>query len=184
MNAPLPPSNRAETAVPSALTGSRRRLLVWVIRVIPAVMGVGLLIPLIGYISAPALTRRKDAWATLGHVQDLPAGEPQELEYTQALKDGWRTTVAKKAVWIVKQSNGAITAFSPACPHLGCGYRWDGQDRKFKCPCHGSVYDMAGKVLSGPAPRRLDVLPTKVEKGELLVMDKKFKSGLAQSVEL
>ena len=44
------------------------------------------------------------------------------------------------------------------CPHLGCGYRWDDADHHFKCPCHGSVYDIAGKVVGGPPPRPLDAL--------------------------
>src|SRR5215831_15982142 len=73
---------------------------------------------------------------------------------------------------------------SPICTHLGCGYHWDAADRKFKCPCHGSVYDVTGQVLAGPAPRHLDDLPSKVENGRLLVMYKEFKSGVRERVEL
>ncbi len=58
-----------------------------------------------------------------------------------------------KGVWAVKQADGQVTVFSPICPHLGCGYRWDQQDRLFKCPCHGSIYDIEGTVKAGPAPR-------------------------------
>ncbi|MFI5247454.1 MAG: ubiquinol-cytochrome c reductase iron-sulfur subunit, partial [Nitrospirales bacterium] len=50
------------------------------------------------------------------------------------------------------------------CSHLGCGYHWDTTDRRFKCPSHGSVYDVTGEVLTGPAPSALDRLPTKIEK--------------------
>lgn len=43
------------------------------------------------------------------------------------------------------------------CTHLGC------VPNKIKkgwlCPCHGSVYDNSGRILSGPAPRNLDVPP-------------------------
>ena len=90
----------------------------------------------------------------------------------------------KTIVWAVKQSDETAVVFSPICPHLGCGYRWDGGDKTFKCPCHGSVYDMTGKVLAGPAPRTLDVLPSKVEQGRLWVTYKQFKSGLDHPVEL
>jgi menaquinol-cytochrome c reductase iron-sulfur subunit len=164
--------------------GRRRSFFIWMIRVIPSVMGLSLLVPLLGYISGPAFKRRVDVWSAIGKVVDLPSGEPQELEYTSTIKDGWRTTSAKKAVWVVKQANGGITAFSPLCPHLGCGYRWDAQAKQFQCPCHGSVYDVTGAVLAGPAPRPLDRLPTKVEGGQLLVMYKDFKSGLDHAVEL
>ncbi|MGH7180464.1 MAG: ubiquinol-cytochrome c reductase iron-sulfur subunit [Nitrospiraceae bacterium] len=167
-----------------APAGPRRTFFIWMIRLIPSVMGLSLVIPLIGYVSGPAFRRRVDSWTAIGKVADLPSSEPQELEYTSTIKDGWRTTSAKKGVWVVKQTNGEITAFSPLCPHLGCGYRWDASAKQFQCPCHGSVYDVTGKVLAGPAPRPLDRLPTKVEGGQLLVMYKDFKSGLAHAVEL
>jgi menaquinol-cytochrome c reductase iron-sulfur subunit len=76
-----------------------------------------------------------------------------------------------------------LRVFSPLCPHLGCGYRWEGTERKFKCPCHGSVYAITGEVLAGPAPRPLDTLPTKVENGRLLVIYEEFKAGLPAKVE-
>ncbi len=45
------------------------------------------------------------------------------------------------------------------CTHLGCiplmtpaGYR---------CPCHGSIYDTSGRIVSGPAPHNLAVPPYK-----------------------
>jgi ubiquinol-cytochrome c reductase iron-sulfur subunit len=51
------------------------------------------------------------------------------------------------------------------CTHLGCvpiGQRipqnrgpWYG----WFCPCHGSMYDTAGRVRRGPAPRNLDLPP-------------------------
>lgn len=42
------------------------------------------------------------------------------------------------------------------CTHLGCEVVTDGS--AFKCPCHQSDYDSAGRVLEGAAaPRNLDV---------------------------
>jgi len=45
------------------------------------------------------------------------------------------------------------------CTHLGCipnrsDYGW-------LCPCHGSQYDLSGRILRGPAPRNLDIPPYK-----------------------
>jgi menaquinol-cytochrome c reductase iron-sulfur subunit len=184
MTSPRQPPETAGQEGMAGVSGPRRSFFVWMIRIIPTVMGLSLLIPLFGYVSAPAFRRRTDVWTPIGKVADLPSGEPQELEYTSTIKDGWRTTSAKKGVWVVKQANGGITAFSPLCPHLGCGYRWNVPAKQFQCPCHGSLYDVTGKVLAGPAPRPLDILPTKVEGGQLLVMYKDFKSGLDHAVEL
>ena len=72
-------------------------------------------------------------------------------------------------------------AFSGKCPHLGCGFKW----RKHKvlgpvflCPCHVSIYDASGKVIEGPAPRPLDLLPIQVsESGEVQIIDMEFKAG-------
>jgi menaquinol-cytochrome c reductase iron-sulfur subunit len=43
---------------------------------------------------------------------------------------------------------------------------------------------VAGKVLAGPAPRPLDVLPSKMEDGRLWVTYKQYKSGIDRLVEL
>ncbi len=164
--------------------GSRRTFFQWVTGLAAALIGTGLAVPLIGYVISPALKRREQSWVEVGGVADLPVGEPKQLDYMQAVQDGWLTTKFHKAVWAIKQADGQVTVFSPLCTHLGCGYRWDDPDRKFKCPCHGSVYDVTGKVLGGPAPRHLDVLPSKVENGRLFVIYKEFKAGLPTAVEL
>lgn len=164
--------------------GTRRTFFVRVIGLVSAVMGLSLAGPLVGYIISPSLKRRKAAWRPIAKVDSLPVGQPKDLEYAVSVKDGWRETKAIKAVWAVKHSDNDVTVFSPICPHLGCGFRWDGGDRQFKCPCHGSIYDVTGKVLGGPAPRPLDTLPSKIENGELLVTYKEYKSGLRKKVEL
>ena len=90
---------------------------------------------------------------------------------------------SEKAIWAVKQPDGQVKVFAPMCTHLGCGYRWDGEEKKFKCPCHGSVFDIEGQVVAGPAPRALDLLPSKVENGRLLVVFKEFRPGTARTIE-
>jgi len=51
------------------------------------------------------------------------------------------------------------------CTHLGCvplGQKENEARGPFGgwfCPCHGSIYDAAGRVRKGPAPRNLDVPP-------------------------
>ena len=177
-------TNDACMAATERATETRRTFFTWMISVATSVIGLALAIPLAGYVIAPALKRRATSWSEVGPTDQLQTGEPEELEYASTVKDGWRTVTAKKAIWAVKQPAGDIVVFSPICPHLGCGFRWDAEDKAFKCPCHGSVYDVNGNVLAGPAPRSLDVLPSKVEQGKLLVIYKQFKSGLDHPVEL
>jgi ubiquinol-cytochrome c reductase iron-sulfur subunit len=44
------------------------------------------------------------------------------------------------------------------CTHLGCTpTAFEGNYNGWLCHCHGSQYDVAGRVRRGPAPRNLDV---------------------------
>jgi ubiquinol-cytochrome c reductase iron-sulfur subunit len=46
-----------------------------------------------------------------------------------------------------------------SCTHLGCVPTFGGGEYGgWFCPCHGSVYDTAGRIRKGPAPKNL-VLP-------------------------
>jgi len=180
------PMEPKDTKTPGFYTpvGSRRRFFQWVTRAAAGLIGLSLAIPLVGYVISPALKRREKPWVEVGEVDELVPGEPKQLEYVATIRDGYLEAETHKAVWAVKQPDGQVTVFSPMCTHLGCGYHWDGEERKFKCPCHGSVYDASGNVLHGPAPRHLDALPSKIENGRLLVIYKEFKAGLPESVEL
>lgn len=183
MNADTQPSDHHGLGL-STPVGTRRRFFAWVTSAAATLIGVGLAVPLVGYVISPALKRRDKPWVQVGTVDNLLEGEPKQLDHVMTLRDGWMETKSQKAVWAVKRASGEVTVYSPICTHLGCGYRWDDVDRRFKCPCHGSVYDIEGKVMAGPAPRPLDRLPVKIENGRLMVQYKEFKSGLARAVEL
>ncbi|MDH5562431.1 MAG: ubiquinol-cytochrome c reductase iron-sulfur subunit [Nitrospirota bacterium] len=168
----------------STPVGTRRSFFVKTTVLISSLIGFSLAVPLIGYVVDPALRRRTKEWVSLGKTDKLPVGEPQSLDHRVTVKDGWQKSQTTKGVWALKQADGQVTVYSPICPHLGCGFRWDQQDRLFKCPCHGSIFNIDGTVKAGPAPRPLDILPSKIENGDLLVQYQEFKSGLAKKVEL
>ncbi len=44
------------------------------------------------------------------------------------------------------------------CTHLGCVPTFQPDQNRYYCPCHGSKYDLAGRVYKGvPAPLNLEV---------------------------
>jgi Rieske Fe-S protein len=49
-----------------------------------------------------------------------------------------------------------IVALWQRCPHLGCRVAWCESSREFECACHGSRFNRAGEVRSGPSPRGMD----------------------------
>ena len=52
-------------------------------------------------------------------------------------------------VYLFRKGN-SFRAASAICTHLGCTVNLAGNG--FHCPCHGSVFDQSGTVVSGPAP--------------------------------
>jgi len=163
-------------------TESRRNFMVKAIIGIGAFIGAAVAVPLAGFGILPVLRKRAPDWSDAGTAADLAANEPQERRFFQTVRTGWQEERVERTVWLVKKQDGSVTAFAPNCPHLGCGYRWFDQDRKFKCPCHASVFDIEGKVLSGPAPRSLDTLMTKVEDNKVFVKFEIFQVGTTKKV--
>ena len=45
--------------------------------------------------------------------------------------------------------------FSPYCPHLKCVIEFNEKDNTWNCPCHGSIFDCYGNLVSIPATRNL-----------------------------
>ena len=163
---------------------SRRGFLETVIAALSGIIGLSLFIPLAGYTVLPALQRKKENWVDLGPASNLQSDQPQQLDILVTKTDGWYKTTADQWVWAVRHPDGAVTVYSPRCPHLGCAYHWDAETQKFECPCHGSVFSMDGEVLAGPSPRPLDTLPVKIEDGRLLVVYEQFRAGTKQKTEI
>jgi ubiquinol-cytochrome c reductase iron-sulfur subunit len=58
------------------------------------------------------------------------------------------------------EGEGAWLVQMGVCTHLGCVPLGDaGEYKGWFCPCHGSHYDLAGRIRKGPAPENLPVPP-------------------------
>ena len=80
-----------------------------------------------------------------------------------------------------KEERPHIMVFKAICTHLGCvpqywdvNYTESGENPwygGFFCPCHGSKFDMAGRVFKGvPAPANLEVPPYRFESENVMVI--------------
>lgn len=57
------------------------------------------------------------------------------------------------------------------CPHLGCvPIPHAGDFNGWFCPCHGSHYDMSGRIRKGPSPLNLEVPPYKFIDENIIMM--------------
>jgi menaquinol-cytochrome c reductase iron-sulfur subunit len=161
---------------------TRRGFLELAIGILGVVGGLIVAVPLLDALISPALRKTKTNWSKVTQVEALSEAQPTDLTFQDEVEDAYLRETVNHSVWAVKHSASDVTVFSPICPHLGCHYHWDAQAEHFECPCHGSVFDIDGKVVAGPAPRPLDNLPNKIENGELWVEWERFKLGIAQQV--
>jgi menaquinol-cytochrome c reductase iron-sulfur subunit len=141
-----------------------------------------LCVPLIGSLVGPMLQKQSRQYAKVGNIDSMPTGQPQDVTFPEQVTDAYIHRTAYRDVWIIKHSATDLTVFSPICTHLGCRFNWNPDSRHFECPCHGSVYAIDGKVLAGPAPRPLDTLPFRLDKGELYVIWERFRVGISQKI--
>jgi Rieske Fe-S protein len=75
--------------------------------------------------------------------------------------------VFKELKLAVLKMEGEISAVSLTCTHLGCTVSLS--DGNFACPCHGSVFDINGDVLKGPAVKSLKKYAFNIENNDLVV---------------
>lgn len=74
-----------------------------------------------------------------------------------------RRGLAKHAVY--RAEDGSITERSAVCTHVGCIVHWNGFEKCWDCPCHGSQFLPDGSVLNGPAIRPLAAVETADDTG-------------------
>ncbi len=91
-------------------------------------------------------------WFKGGEVKTLEAIAPGEGAVV-------RNGMSRAAVY--RDEAGDLHACSAVCPHLGCIVKWNGSEKTWDCPCHGSRFDREGAVLNGPSNKNLKKLDEK-----------------------
>ena len=134
-------------------------------------VGTGVAVgPAFGRFMMPNVLEEPDPRVRLGKLQKYIAMAPGEVN----------EDYKPQGIWMIREEE-RIAALSTICTHLGCIPNWLPNDRKFKCPCHGSGYKPNGINFEGPTPRPLERFRIFVEDG-LVVVDKskKYQHELGQ----
>ena len=63
--------------------------------------------------------------------------------------------LADRHIALYRDEGGTLHALSSVCPHRGCDVEWNGEEKTWDCPCHGSRFTSEGAVLRGPAAQPL-----------------------------
>ena len=61
-----------------------------------------------------------------------------------------------KKIAVYKDETGRVIEKSAVCTHLKCIVEWNGTEKSWDCPCHGSRFAPTGEVLNGPAIMALE----------------------------
>ena len=150
---------------------SRRNFMSASIFAIGGLIGIGIGIPAIVYLVAPAIQQRKtEDWIPLGSISKIEIGMPTLFKAKIQRQTGWITNEEELSIFVLTDNGRDFVAMSNICTHLGCRVRWISEQGQFFCPCHNAVFDKNGDVVSGPPPRPLDQYQVKVEDGQLFVL--------------
>ena len=80
-------------------------------------------------------------------AKGLWTSELQDLDHNEA-------TVCRQdgdVLGVYRDESGDLHAVDAVCPHLGCLVHWNDGEQTWDCPCHGSRFEVDGRVINGPA---------------------------------
>jgi Rieske Fe-S protein len=115
----------------------------------------------------PRISAATDRWLDVAPLSEIGGSQPVGRKVVAEHIAGWAITTEEHNVFVLPaKSNQVVSAI---CPHEGCEVWWNSQRNQFSCPCHESYFAADGAKISGPSPRGLDPLPTRVQDGKLQV---------------
>ena len=129
-------------------------------------LGLGLaasLVVLAGQASAALFSFFKPRFKPGSFGAVVVAGQVDEFE------PGTVSYVRGGRCYISRLEDGGFLALWQRCTHLGCTVPWLEEEDRFNCPCHSSIFNVVGEVLTGPAPRPLDLFSIEIVEGQILV---------------
>ncbi|AKU98944.1 Menaquinone-cytochrome C reductase iron-sulfur subunit [Labilithrix luteola] len=187
MTTPKPPAETGSTreAAPEG-TATRRTIGLAVIGG-ACVFAATAAVPALVFVAAPLAKKGGESrWVRTVRLEQLAEGEPKRVAVIDDRTDAWTRErgVDLGSVWLVRQGANVL-ALSAVCPHLGCSVNTapvikDG----FACPCHTSAFDLEGRRTSGPSPRNMDTLATRIDDGVVVVDFQRFRIGVPEKVRL
>lgn len=163
---------------------SRRRFLEWLAGSLVFLGVMFNAVPFVGALLKRPAGAQAEGFASVGPVSGLAPLQPVNLTFADVQQDAYVHQTVTRTVWAVKQASGEVLVYTPVCPHLGCQATWDPGAKHFICPCHTSIWTVEGKLVSGPSPRNLDTLPSRVDNGVLMVKWVQYELGTPQKIPI
>lgn len=113
---------------------------------------------IIRYIIPPKLREKILEVLNVAKISDVPVNAAKIVRFN------------KIPIVLVHTSANQIKAYSAVCTHLGCIVQYQDEDKNFHCNCHGSVFNLDGKNIAGPAPRPLKPYRVELKENDIYVL--------------
>ncbi len=101
-------------------------------------------------------------------VNEVSAGKVQDLK----VNAGKIVKFGSRPALLIRTGESEFRAFSAICTHLNCTVQYQDARREIWCACHNGLYDLNGKVVSGPPPAPLEEYAVRV-RGDEVVLSKR-----------
>ncbi len=95
--------------------------------------------------------------AVVGTVSELTAGTDRTL------------MLGNRPVIVITVGEGRHRAYRANCTHLGCVVKFRADHGDIYCACHGSIFNLDGVPVKGPASRPLEKIPLKIENEHVVI---------------
>jgi cytochrome b6-f complex iron-sulfur subunit len=137
-------------------------------RVLKGILGAGIvaslgsfLYPVLRYLVPPPVADLGGDTVVAGRVGELQPNSSKIFRF------------GSRPGLLIRTANDEYRALSATCTHLGCTVQYKPDQHRIWCACHNGMFDLAGRNISGPPPRPLEVFDVHVQGDELVVSRKR-----------
>ena len=97
------------------------------------------------------------------NLEDTPELKPVGGTYHLTVED------LEREILVVHARRDEYFGVDIKCKHKGCDINYQPTEKLFRCPCHGSEYDLAGANLKGPSVKPLNYYHAELRGNEVVV---------------
>jgi cytochrome b6-f complex iron-sulfur subunit len=139
------------------MTEGRRSVIGWILGGGLAASVVSFLYPALKFMNPPSVPEAAVNEASAGKAGDLKPNSGKIVRF------------GSRPVILIRSTETEWHAFSATCTHLNCTVQYQEASHQIWCACHNGLYDLNGRVVSGPPPRPLEEYAVHVRGEEVVV---------------
>ncbi len=143
--------------VPEAGKISRRTFLDYLLGIGVVAWLAAVLYPILDYLRVPKQTEAAPSTVVAGTVKEFKPNSGKVFRF------------GNEPAILIDTPDGKLEAFSAVCTHLQCTVQYRSDMQRIWCACHGGVYDLNGRNISGPPPRPLTEYKVAVKGDDIIV---------------